>query len=83
MRQQDRATDIAIAAPLPYGLRANFVDTTRSMIASAPGPSTDVTYSLVFWALLLFDAGRVGVDRFIATKVPAWRRIRQPRSRGG
>jgi uncharacterized membrane protein YphA (DoxX/SURF4 family) len=44
-----------------------------------PGTSTDVgaaiIYSLVFWALFLVDAGRLSVDRLIAARVPAWRRI--------
>jgi nitrite reductase (NO-forming) len=44
-----------------------------------PGTTTDVgaaiVYSLVFWALLLIDAGRMSVDRLIAARVPAWRRI--------
>ena len=44
-----------------------------------PGTTTDVgaaiIYSLVFWALLLVDAGRVSVDRLIAARIPAWRRI--------
>lgn len=44
-----------------------------------PGTTTDVgaaiIYSLVFWALLLVDAGRVSVDRLIASRLPAWRRI--------
>src|SRR5690242_5495517 len=44
-----------------------------------PGATTDVgaaiIYSLVFWALLLVDAGRMSVDRVIATRIPAWRRI--------
>ena len=44
-----------------------------------PGTSTDVgaaiIYSLVFLALLLMDAGRLSVDRWIVRRVPAWRRI--------
>jgi len=44
-----------------------------------PGTTTDVgaaiIYSLVFWALLLVDAGRMSVDRLIAARIPAWRRI--------
>lgn len=44
-----------------------------------PGTTTDVgaaiIYSLVFWALLLVDAGRMSVDRLIAARVPAWRRV--------
>jgi len=44
-----------------------------------PGTTTDVgaaiIYSLVFWALFLVDAGRMSVDRLIAARVPAWRRI--------
>jgi hypothetical protein len=44
-----------------------------------PGTSTDVgaaiIYSLVFLALLLVDAGRFGVDRWIVPKVPAWRHV--------
>ena len=44
-----------------------------------PGMTTDVgaaiVYSLVFWALLLVDAGRMSVDRLIAARAPAWRRI--------
>ncbi len=44
-----------------------------------PGTTTDVgaaiIYSFVFWALLLVDAGRVSVDRVIAARIPAWRRI--------
>jgi uncharacterized membrane protein YphA (DoxX/SURF4 family) len=44
-----------------------------------PGTTTDVgaaiIYSLVFWALLLVDAGRMSVDRLIAARAPAWRRI--------
>jgi len=44
-----------------------------------PGTTTDVgvaiVYSLVFWALLLADAGRMSVDRLIAARAPAWRRI--------
>lgn len=45
----------------------------------APGTNTDVgaaiVYSLVFWALLLVDAGHMSVDRLIAARSPAWRRI--------
>ena len=44
-----------------------------------PGMTTDVgaaiIYSLLFWALLLVDAGRVSVDRLIAARIPAWRRV--------
>lgn len=44
-----------------------------------PGTTTDVgaaiVYSLVFWALLLVDAGRMSVDRMIAARAPAWRRM--------
>jgi uncharacterized membrane protein YphA (DoxX/SURF4 family) len=44
-----------------------------------PGASTDVgaaiIYSLVFVALLLVDAGRLSLDRWIVRRVPAWRRI--------
>jgi hypothetical protein len=44
-----------------------------------PGTTTDVgaaiIYSLVFWALLLVDAGRMSVDRVIAARIPARRRI--------
>jgi len=44
-----------------------------------PGTTTDVgaaiVYSLVFWALLLADAGRMSADRLIAARAPAWRRI--------
>lgn len=44
-----------------------------------PGTTTDVgaaiIYSLVFSALLIVDAGRISVDRLIAVRVPAWRRI--------
>lgn len=44
-----------------------------------PGTTTDVgaaiIYSPVFWALLLVDAGRMSVDRLIAARIPAWRRI--------
>jgi nitrite reductase (NO-forming) len=44
-----------------------------------PGTTTDVgaaiLYSLVFWALLIVDAGRMSVDRLIAARIPAWRRI--------
>jgi len=49
------------------------------MIANAPGAPTDVgaaiVYSFVVWALLLFRSARPGVDRFIAARIPAWRRI--------
>jgi uncharacterized membrane protein YphA (DoxX/SURF4 family) len=34
-----------------------------------------VIYSLVFWALLLLDSGRVSLDGAIAIRFPAWRRI--------
>jgi uncharacterized membrane protein YphA (DoxX/SURF4 family) len=44
-----------------------------------PGTSTDVgaaiVYSLVFLALLLVDAGRFSVDRWIVRRIPAWRRV--------
>lgn len=44
-----------------------------------PGTTTDVgaaiIYSLVFSALLIADAGRISIDRLIADRVPAWRRI--------
>ena len=44
-----------------------------------PGTATDVgaaiIYSLVFWALLLVDAGRMSIDRLIAARAPVWRRI--------
>jgi uncharacterized membrane protein YphA (DoxX/SURF4 family) len=44
-----------------------------------PGTSTDVgaaiIYSLVFLALLLVDAGRFSVDRWIVRRIPAWRRV--------
>jgi uncharacterized membrane protein YphA (DoxX/SURF4 family) len=44
-----------------------------------PGTSTDVgaaiIYSLVFLALLLVDAGRFSVDRWIVRRVPAWRHV--------
>jgi len=44
-----------------------------------PGTTTDVgaaiIYSLVSCALLLVDAGRMSVDRLIAARIPAWRRI--------
>lgn len=44
-----------------------------------PGTTTDVgaaiIYSLLFAALLIVDAGRISVDRLIAARVPAWRRI--------
>jgi uncharacterized membrane protein YphA (DoxX/SURF4 family) len=43
------------------------------------GTTTDVgaaiIYSLVFWALLLVDSGRMSVDRLITARIPAWRRI--------
>ena len=35
MRQENRATDIAIAAPAPFALRASWVGTSRRMIAIA------------------------------------------------
>jgi hypothetical protein len=67
MRQEDTATDVAIASPVSSVVRANFIDTTRSMIAGASGTSTDVggaiTYGLLFWALRLLDAGRAGLNR--------------------
>jgi len=69
MRQEDRTVVVAVAAPVPSLLRTNLVATTRRMIASAPGTTTDVggaiLYSLVFWALLLFRSGRPRVDRLI------------------
>ena len=44
-----------------------------------PSTTTDVgaaiIYCLMFWARLLVDAGRVSVDRLIAARIPAWRRI--------
>ena len=44
-----------------------------------PGTSTDVgaaiIYSLVFLALLLVDAGRFSVDRWIVRRIPAWRLV--------
>jgi uncharacterized membrane protein YphA (DoxX/SURF4 family) len=44
-----------------------------------PGTSTDVgaaiIYSLVFLVLLLVDAGRFSVDRWIVRRVPAWRHV--------
>ena len=133
MRQKNNATDIAIAAPVSFAPRANWVGATRPMIAIVssrapilavltattetylaftliaefarkltyaigvgwaffvwsvakgfggpyvPGPTTDVgaaiIYSLVFRALLLVDTGRMSVDRLIAARIPAWRRI--------
>ena len=35
MRQENSATDIAIAAPVPFALRANWVGATRRVIAIA------------------------------------------------
>jgi len=133
MRQDNSATDIAIAAPVPFALRENWVGATRPMIAMVssrapilavltattetylaftliagfarkltyaigvacaffvwsvakgfggpyvPGTTTDIgaaiVYSLVLWALLLVDAGRMSVDRLIAARIPARRRI--------
>jgi len=79
MRQEDRAPVVVIAVPVPFLVRANLVGTTRRMIANAPGTPTDVgtaiIYSLVFWALLLFHSARPSVDRFIAARIPARRRI--------
>ena len=133
MRQENSATDIAIAAPVPFAPRGNWVGATRRMIAIVsgrapipavltattetylafrpiagfarkltyaigiayaffvwsvakgfggpyvPGTTTDVgaaiIYGLVFWALLLVDTGRMSVDRLIAARIPAWRRI--------
>ncbi len=79
MKREDRALDVAIAVPVPLLVRANLVGSTRQMIANAPGTPTDVgaaiIYSLVFWALLPFRSARPGVHRFIAARIPAWRRI--------
>jgi len=79
MRHEDRAPDVAIAAPVPLLVRANLVGSTRRMIANAPGAPTYVgaaiIYSLVFWALLLFHSARPSADRFIAARIAAWRRI--------
>jgi len=79
MRQEERAPDVAIAVPAPFLVRANLVGTTRRMMANAPGAPTDggaaIIYSLVFLALLLFHSARPSVDRFIAARIPAWRRI--------
>ena len=133
MRQDNSATDIAIAAPVSFAPRANWVGATRRMIAMVagrapilavltattetylaftpiaglarkltcaigvacaffvwsvvkgfggpyvPGTTTDmgaaIVYSLVLWALLLVDAGRMSVDRLIAARIPAWRRV--------
>jgi len=79
MRKEDRAPDFAISVPVPFLVRANFVGTTRRMIANPPGTPTDVgaaiLYSLVFWALLLFHSARPSADRFIAARIAAWRRI--------
>jgi nitrite reductase (NO-forming) len=33
-----------------------------------------IIYSLVFWAQLLVDAGRMILDRLIAARIPTWRR---------
>lgn len=49
-----------------------------------PGTTTDVgaaiIYSLLFGALLLFDAGRYSVDRWIEKRHPAWRKIAELQS---
>ncbi len=49
-----------------------------------PGTTTDVgaaiIYSLLFGALLLFDAGRYSVDRWIERRHAAWRKIAELRS---
>lgn len=49
-----------------------------------PGTTTDVgaaiIYSLLFGALLLFDAGRYSVDRWIEKRHLAWRKIAELRS---
>lgn len=88
MRLENTATHIAIAAPAPFA-PANWVGTSRRMIAIASlriafgfiwvGTTTDVgaaiIYRLVFWALLLVDAGRMSVDRLIAARTPPWERV--------
>jgi len=49
-----------------------------------PGTTTDVgaaiIYSLLFGALLLFDAGRYSVDRWIEKRHVAWRKVAELRS---
>jgi uncharacterized membrane protein YphA (DoxX/SURF4 family) len=49
-----------------------------------PGTTTDVgaaiIYSLLFGALLLFDAGRYSVDRWIERRHVAWRKVAELRS---
>jgi thiosulfate dehydrogenase (quinone) large subunit len=49
-----------------------------------PGTTTDVgaaiIYSLLFGALLLFDAGRYSVDRWIERWHVAWRKVAELRS---
>jgi len=44
-----------------------------------PGTTTDlgaaIIYSLVFWARLLVDSARMTVDRHIAARIPARRRM--------
>ena len=49
-----------------------------------PGTTTDVgaaiIYSLLFGALLLFDAGRYSVDRWIEKRHLSWRSIAELRS---
>jgi hypothetical protein len=77
MRQDNGATDIAIASSLKWqpALQANFRQISRLYM---PGTTTElgaaIIYSLVFLALQLVDAGRMSVDRLIVARIPAWRR---------
>jgi len=78
MRHEDISTAVAIAAPMPFGPRSNFVDATRSILTVAPGTTTDagaaIMYGLVFWTLLVFDAVRARVARFIGASIHGARR---------
>jgi hypothetical protein len=80
MRHQDRPTAVAVAVAvrMPSSQRSNFVDVTRSMLTGAPGTTTDlgaaITYGLLFWALLAFDAGRARLARFIRASTHRLRR---------
>jgi hypothetical protein len=73
-----------MAVPMPNAFSRSWASATRWMVAIAflriaTGTTTDVgaaiVYSLVFWALLLVDAGRMSVGRLIAARAPAWRRM--------
>src|SRR4029077_8893402 len=77
MRRETRTSDTAMAARSPLQFRIVWSVGEGFGRPYVPGTSTDVgaaiVYSLVFLALLLVDAGRFSVDRWIVRKLPAWR----------